>query len=947
MSIALSFVFLLSGVAGLVFETLWFRMAGLTFGNSVIASSLVLSSFMAGLAMGNAFAAGRGSRIRRPIVAYAVLECVVGITGLALVLVFPRLPALLAPVWRPLLEAPLSLNLIRFGLGFLLLVIPTTAMGMTLPLMVKALNQHRPDFGSALGWLYGVNTIGAMSGAVLGEWLLIPRLGVLGSAGAAAALNFFAALGALAVERAMRARPAVAAEPAARASDIRPDLSLSRLLLAAALSGALLLALEVVWFRFLQLFILSTTRGFAVMLLVVLLGIGAGGLASTLWLRRDPQAYRLLAPLALLLGFLTMGSYFAFEGAPASAAGARSALFTDTLVLSLRLMLPVSFVSGVLFTFLGRAVYDARAEETAAVGWVTLSNTLGAAAGAVLAGWVFVPGLGVEKSIFLLALAYGAVAVLVFRRSSLATRTTRLAFGLLSCLFAGTAIFFPFGLMKNHFVPESVAVYRAPDAEILEVREGRSETIVYLQSYWMGEPYSARLITNSFSMTATGLRADRYMKHFVYWPLAFHPRIEKALLISYGFGITAGALTSASEIEAIDVVDISRDIVDMSRHVYPDPDQRPLNDPRVDLFIEDGRFFLLASGEQYDLITAEPPPTMVAGVVNLYTQEYFELIRGRLAEGGLVTYWLPVVFLSPDAARSVIKGFCNAFPDCTLWRGARLELVLAGSRNASGPIRQEAFERIWRNGDTLSELTRIGFETPGMLLSTFIGDHAFLEEFTRDAAPLVDNYPDRLGLYMASREEFAERVAFYTALVDPAEVEKRYRSSAFLKDRLPAALFDAGLESLPYENFAEVGLDAGPGSLPVYLEPIDRILTETRLRTPALWLMGDHAETSGVIESFVERNELNETVYYHLGLRAFAERRFDEAERHFASAQELGVGKTELQYYRILALAYAGRLEDAEALARELPPAPSSNRADEAFWNFCQRRFGLEPPPAG
>lgn len=953
MSITLSFVFLLSGIAGLVFETLWFRMAGLTFGNSVIASSLVLSSFMAGLAVGNALAARRGSRIGRPILAYALLECVVGLTGLGLVLLFPRLPALLAPVWRPLLDAPLPLNLIRFGLGFLLLAIPTTAMGITLPLMVKALNEHRPDFGSALGRLYGVNTIGAMGGAVLGEWLLIPRLGVLGSAGAAAMLNFAAALGALALERALRARRGGAAELAAPPADrarIPAGVPLARLLLAAALSGALLLALEVVWFRFLQLFVLSTNRGFAVMLLVVLFGIGTGGLSSTLLLRRAPEAYRLLSHLALLLGLLTMVSYFAFEGAPAAATGARSAFFVDTLVLSLRLMFPVSFVSGVLFTFLGRAVYDARAEETAAVGWVTLCNTLGAAAGAALAGWVLVPGLGVERSVFTLALAYGAIALLVLRRSAFAagSRAPRLAFGLLSCLFLGTALLFPFGLMRNHFIPQSVAIYRAPDAEILEVREGRSETIVYLQSYWMGEPSSARLITNSFAMSATGLSAYRHMKHFVYWPLAFHPRVEKALLISYGFGITAGALTAASEIEAIDVVDISRDIVDMSRHVYADSDQWPPNDPRVDLYIEDGRFFLLASDEKYDLITAEPPPTMLAGVVNLYTQEYFELIRGRLAEGGLVTYWLPAVFLAPDAARSVIRGFCNVFPDCSLWRGARLQFVLAGSRNASRKLEPEAFERAWRDEETAAELSRIGFETPGLLLATFVADQAFLKEFSRDAAPLVDNHPYRLGLYMASREEFGERVAFYTALLEPAEVEKRYRASAFLKERLPPALFQAGLDSLPYENYAEVGLDALPGSLSLYLEPIDRILTKTKLRTPALWLMGDHAEPSGVIETLVERNELNETVHYHLGLRALAERRFDEAERHFSSAQQLGAGKTELHYYRILALAYAGRLEEARSLARELPFGSTTERGDEGFWNFCQRRFGLEPPrPAG
>src|SRR5206468_8297209 len=134
----------------------------------------------------------------------------------------------------------------------------------------------------------------------------------------------------------------------------------------------------------------------------------------------------------------------------------------------------------------------------------------------------------------------------------------------------------------------------------------------------------------------------RYMKLFVYWPVAFHPAPKKALLISYGVGSTAKALTDTRAFEQIDVVDISRDVLSMDEVVYPDPATRPLRDPRVKVYVEDGRYYLLTTDQRYDVITAEPPPPKNAGIVNLYTREYFELLHDRLAEGGVATYWLPV-----------------------------------------------------------------------------------------------------------------------------------------------------------------------------------------------------------------------------------------------------------------------------------------------------------------
>ena len=159
-----------------MFETLWFRLAGLTLGNSVWASSIVLGSLMAGLALGNLAAARWGARVRRPVRSYGWLEIVCGIGGIALVLLFPVLGRAAAPLLGPLADRPLLTNLCRLAIAFGLLLVPTTAMGATLPLLVRTLSR-RAGFGPALGRLYGWNTLGAVAGALAGELALIPLAG--------------------------------------------------------------------------------------------------------------------------------------------------------------------------------------------------------------------------------------------------------------------------------------------------------------------------------------------------------------------------------------------------------------------------------------------------------------------------------------------------------------------------------------------------------------------------------------------------------------------------------------------------------------------------------------------------------------------------------------------------------------------------------------------------
>ena len=167
-AVLLHAVIFASGVSALIFQTLWFRQAGLAFGNSVWASSLVLSSFMGGLAIGNGLAGRYGDRFRNPIRAYAIAETLVGLGGCALVYLLPLFGPLLAPGLHSLLDHPWILNPLRFVIAFLALLIPSSAMGLTLPLLTTTLTSRPGQFGSVLGSLYGWNTAGAVVGVVVG-----------------------------------------------------------------------------------------------------------------------------------------------------------------------------------------------------------------------------------------------------------------------------------------------------------------------------------------------------------------------------------------------------------------------------------------------------------------------------------------------------------------------------------------------------------------------------------------------------------------------------------------------------------------------------------------------------------------------------------------------------------------------------------------------------------
>ena len=790
------------------------------------------------------------------------------------------------------------------------------------------------NFGRVLGRLYGWNTLGAVMGAVVVETHLIEILGIRGSALAAGSLNIAAALGAAVLYTRFRGVAAATGEVAARS----PQWIGGRSWLGAAfLSGFALLALEIVWFRFLLLFVAGTTLSFAVMLAVVLAGISLGGLFAAFWLRVDEEGYRYAVAVAAGAGLLCAATYALFPAIIAPFEGASIVGFFPVLRVSIPLMFPVSFLSGIFFTFTGAALRRDYSSATATTGILTFANTAGATAGAFAGGFLLLPLLGMEASFFLLSLLYGAIGLLVFTQC----RAPRKVLYPIGAAFVLSLALFPWGAMvRKHLMIAAERWSGTLPWQVVDVREGVSETIVYVEELMFGQRQFVRLVTNSFSMSSSAFNARRYMKLYVYLPVAVHPNPRNALLISYGVGSTAKALTDTKSLEKIDIVDISRDVLEMNSVVFPDPAELPLNDPRVHVHIEDGRYFLQTTNETYDLITGEPPPPMMANVVNLYTREYFQLVRERLNEGGFVTYWLPLHSLSDASAKAVIKAFLDVFPDASLWHGWTEDVMLVGSRRARGPVSVERFERQWQEPRVAAEMKALGLEVPQQLGALFIGDADYLRELTRDDPPLVDNFPHRIVTNTAFS---AGSGNLYRSFPSPEVARKSFAESPLIERFWPRPLLK---ETLPYfevQRIINELFDLWGRPLDKSIDDLHRLLTQSNLTAPAMWYMDSAADVQRTLESLDPEEREVPAVQYHIAAGLVSERRFEPALEALYKAEGSSNLFPAARMLRIYLLCLLQRMDEARGLALDTHPILQQDSRLEGWWDFLADTYGIDP----
>lgn len=899
---------------------------------------------MGGLALGNFIASRFGDRLQRPILAYGLVEVAIGLTGLLLTLALPHLPGVLAPLFRSLQHTAWLINPLRLFLSFALLVIPTTAMGLTLPLVVDGICRRGVGFAPTLGMFYGLNTLGAVGGVILAETVLVLKFGIRGAAFTAALCNVVAfLLAALASGGLGRLRTV----PATLRERAPIPVGAFRFLLAAFLMGGALLALEVLWFRFLMQFVVNSSLVLALMLVVVLAGIALGGFIGAGVARLGLPALRSLSILTLGAAAAVVLTYrfFAlqFEGLPSFASNSyiwytRYYDWKTVLQCSLSLMFPSSLLSGALFTLVGKALRAEIQENARAAGLLTMWNTVGAMLGALCSAFVLLPVFGVERSFFAIGLLYFVVAFLVGKRSFWlpfgGPAAVHAAVGL---AVAGVLVTFPFGLMRDTFDPLITEKYQQDGSTVVASRESPTETIFYLRSDWLGKPLHYRLLTNGFSMSGTTSASNRYMRLYAYWPAVVSAKpIREALVISYGVGVTASAVRELPAIEHIDVVDTSRDIVEMSSLLYSEQDH-PLHDPRVRTHIEDGRQFLLTASRRYDLITGEPPPPRIPGIHNLYSLEYFRLIRERLNEGGVLTYWLPIHDLLEEDVKAILSAFCAAFDNCSLWNGTPGDWMLVGFRGEPVPAKLEDFVAWWQHPVIGPRLVEIGVELPEQLGALFLGDVEYCRLVSYETPPLTDNYPKRLRPLYAPPPD--SRARFFSAVVNPLRGQRDFRQSEFIRKLWPEELrsrTDPYFETQQLVNAALSQADPISG-----IAQLHNLLTTTPLTTLPLWGLGISAGHVRI----AEESPTSSDAEYVLALAAMVARNFDEAAAHFKQALDQGASVWATRALYAYTLYMAGDNEAAASLARQLRASRGGLQAQYLDW--LQQTFEPLRPSSG
>lgn len=834
----LPLAFFASGMAALLFEVLWFRALGRLLGNTVWAGALVLTAFMLGIALGGLLAARWWQRIQRPTRAFAAAEAIVGVSGSLLVWAVPLAEVAVGEWLAPLAEHGGLHFAGRLALALAAMLVPTTAMGATLAFGVRVLAVK--DTTRALGSLYAANTFGACLAPLLAEYQLIDAIGLRGSALAAAGLNALAAAIALTV-LAPAAGPA-AAVPA-------PPRAPGRLLAAAAIAGAIALALEVIWFRVLLLYVHGTETSFAMMLTVVLVGIAIGGAISPLLERVSFGWMAALASLAVVLGYRMTG---------AQGAGIAHAV---------PLMLPAAILSGCLFTRLGVELRADAVNPQPAIGRLTAANTLGAAAGAALAALFLLPRLGMENSLFVLAGGYALLPLLLIDASALRRAAWPVLVGLASLAL------FPFGRAEVQLALAAYP-YVGASGRVVRVTQGPVTTLQVVRAERYGEAIGWRLVTDSYSMSGIDRHAVRYMQLFAWLPLSLHAAPKRALLISYGAGNTAQALLSDPALTQLTVVDVSPEILGASRLLHGAED--PLLDRRVRVVLEDGRHYLRTRREQFDIITGEPPPPQMAGVVNLYTREYFQAMAARLAPGGLATYWVPIVQFTPSGARAVVSAFCDAFPDCTLWAGDEVNWILLGGRAFSDRPALRDFTRLWRDERATALLEAGAFEKPAQLGATFLADADQLRGWTAGTPSVVDDYPKRIQADIPLVGFMAETSPW----LDDGAALRHFQRSPWIAAHWPVELIAA---AQPYFAFQPV-LNDQPVLGPQTLRALDNLLRDSDLRVAVLWLLDSDTVEQRIVARSIAANGMRPEYAYARGVGALAARDYPTAADALALA---------------------------------------------------------------
>ncbi len=795
-------IFFISGACGLAYEVVWTRLLGLSIGHTTVALTAVVAAYMGGLAAGSACIGRFLRRGIHPIVVYAVLEAAIAVLAVAFPVQLALVTRLSAESGHWLDRGSFALGAVRFGLAAIAVFPATFLMGGTLPAMLDAMpsrGAHAP--ARQAGWLYAVNTAGAVFGAALAGFVLIERLGTLETTWLAAAGNLLVAATALAGGRRSAEPDASDAAPAMprRANTGAPQERVSRpghptregdtgpartgalpgvttVLVAYGLSGFAALALQVVWTRALVFYAGSTTYAFTSMLIVFLTGITAGsGVAAPVVdrLRRPAGVFVLLQ---VLLAVSAAGSLRTLQAVSpgidaiwppeltwlslVSGNFAKAAIAMTLPTLLMGMLFPVA----VRLTQSPDTATAPPGTAAAVLGRLYAVNTLGGIAGAALTGLLLIPALGVRTTLFCACVTSLAAAALVGwggerrrRDALLLPAVAVLAFGLAT---AGRPLHAPTG-------SETLVFYE----------EGASGTVSVLQ-----EVTGTRTIyIDRVPVAGTDTIMLTDQKSLAHVPMLLNPAAKRVLTVGFGSGGASWSFTRHRSLDRVDAVEIDPTVFRAAPYL-DDSNHGVWRDPRFHFILEDARNYLASTDVRYDVISTDCTDLRYKTNANLYTADYFALVRGRLTPGGIVTVWMPLGGLSAETFRMALRTFRQVFPHTTVWymtnQPTHYLLLVATDHEIRPDV--TAIAAAMTDTQVRLDLAAIRLDDPLKIASSLLLDEQEVARFVGDGPLNSDRHPllEFQAPRLAYRDALAANLRATAAARDAGAGLRRWSGSA-------------------------------------------------------------------------------------------------------------------------------------------------------------------------
>jgi len=985
-------LFLFSGATGLAYEVVWIRMLVRTFGATSFAISTVLAAYMAGLALGSYFFGRIIDRRGNPILLYGFLELGIG----TFALLFPLILAAWLPLFRGLyigLEGRFYLlSLIRFSLAFTVLLIPTTLMGGTLPILSRYVTESLSTLTQRVGLLYSINTFGAVAGTFVTGFVLLPALGMKMTTFAAVAANVAIFLTSLVLSRSHGRRLTAAGKAAGKTAEVetgpgKRTSSETIVLVAFLFTGLAALSAEVIWSRVLTLVVGTTVYAFTIMLTTFLLGLALGSAAFSRIAQKVSKPRTLFAVLVLLIGFVVFATIVAFGKLPIAYMKIYESMDpTWTKLISLKFLLCVglmivpTFLMGGTFPLVARIYAIDLSRIGARIGTAYAFNTVGSILGSFIGSFLLLVFLGVEKGMVTVAGVYLAVGVVLFLTiTERMKRGRRLAVAVVVVLAAALMLIFSPG-WDHKLMTSGVYTYADIYKDVEGLRKALERRHLLFYDEGPGATISVERVENLLSLKIDGKNdasnaEDMITQELIsHLPLLLHDDPDTILIIGLGSGVSVSSV-AVHDVERIDCIELLDNVVAGARY-FGEYNHDVLDDPRVHMTIGDGRNHVRLTNRTYDVIISQPTNPWISGVGDLFTVEYFAEAKAHLKPGGFMTAWLALYHMGDEEVRSTLKSFVKVFPNATLWFSNEGDVVLVASLS---PIKFDGrlAQRMALPG-VREDLGRVGIDNPADILSALLMDGPALRKYA-DISGVLHTDDNMLIEFQAARRtgqhSFVDHLKSFLGVLQPrrfpdlpdevnqlaaAQLEgKRYAMMATIEQgKNPSRalqLYDMAYATAPSDPYvaskygdihvtlADTLLGRGDwvGAISQYTKATDTIdrhrawvphdgLGECYLKT------GRYEEARQELETAAALNPYNANTLYNLGVASSVLGDDPAAISSYEKALSLDDGNVEAA--NNLAWLYATRDENLDrALDLALMATgkvPSANNLDTLGWVY-------------